>query len=133
MAYISQSACRARGGSRVPAGILAATTFLRCVKGRHMTRTLSVGALLLALAAPATAQSGRVFGVVADPSGAILPAVEIRATMRDATGETTRSVVTDGKGRFEVASLSPGAWVLSMSVPGFETATRRLTLQGSEA
>jgi TonB family protein len=98
-----------------------------------MTRITLGLALLLALAAPAAAQSGRIHGVVADQSGAVLPAVEIRATMRDNSGETTRSVKTDGKGSYELGSLSPGVWALTMTVPGFETATRRVTVQADDS
>src|SRR5688572_21644168 len=89
--------------------------------------------VLLALAAPAAALSARISGVVSDPSGAVLPAVEVRGMLRDASGETIRSVVTDGTGKYELGNLSAGAWTVSISVPGFETATRRLTLQGTEA
>jgi protein TonB len=95
-----------------------------------MVRFILGGVLVCALAAPAAAQSARVIGTVTDPSGAVLPAVDVRATMRDATGETTRSVATDSRGMYELSNLAAGTWALSMSLPGFETATRRVTVQG---
>ena len=95
-----------------------------------MTRITLCLALMLGVTGPAAAQSGRVYGVVADESGAVLPAVEVRAAMRDGTGETTRSVVTDAKGAYSLDNLAPGAWAFSMSLPGFDTATQRVTLQG---
>jgi TonB family protein len=98
-----------------------------------MTR-ITVGlALFLALAAPAAAQSGRIHGVVVDSSGAVLPAVEIRAGMRDSSGETTRSVTTDAKGSYELGTLTAGVWAVTMTLPGFETATRRVEIQTSES
>ena len=90
-------------------------------------------ALLLALVGPVSAQTGRVFGAVTDPSGAVLPAVEVRAVMRDASGQTIRTVATDAKGRFEIDSLAPGTWSLSLILAGFETATRQVTIQNGEA
>jgi TonB family protein len=90
-------------------------------------------ALILALAAPAAAQTGRVSGVVTDPSGAVLPAVQIQATMKDGAGETIRSILTDGKGTYALDNLTPGSWALTMSLPGFETAARRATVQASDS
>lgn len=86
-------------------------------------------AMIAALAAPAAAQSGRVSGVLSDETGAVVPGVEIRALLRDDSGETTRSVVTNGAGRYELNTLTPGNWVITASVPGFETATRRTAIQ----
>jgi len=82
-------------------------------------------AILAALAAPAAAQTGRVYGSLTDPSGAVLPAVEVRALLRDTNGETVRSVVTDSKGSYQMEGLTPGQWTITASLPGFETATRR--------
>ena len=81
------------------------------------------------LATPAAAQTGRVAGALTDETGGVLPGVEVRALMRDDSGETTRSVVTNGSGRYELNALAPGAWVITASLPGFETATLRQTVQ----
>ncbi len=90
-------------------------------------------ALVAALATPAAAQSGRISGSLTDPSGAVLPGVEVRALLRDANGETTRSVVSDAKGSYQIDGLTQGQWTVTVSLPGFETATRRQTLQIGEA
>jgi periplasmic protein TonB len=103
------------------------------VKGRIMVRITLCLALVIGLAAPAVAQTGRVYGVVADESGGVLPAVEIRATMIDGGGETIRSVATDGKGSYDLGNLAPGSWTLTMSLPGFQTATRRVTVQTADS
>src|SRR5215203_5956197 len=95
-----------------------------------MTRIAFCLALMLAVAGPAAAQSGRVYGVVADESGAVLPAVQVRASLRDTAGETTRTVVTDGKGAYNLDNVGAGVWAFSMSLPGFDTVTQRVTVQG---
>jgi len=98
-----------------------------------MVRTTLGLALAIALATPAAAQSGRISGSLTDPTGAVLPGVEVRALLRDAGGETVRSVVTDGKGSYQIDGLTPGQWTITASVPGFETATRRQTMQIGDA
>ena len=98
-----------------------------------MVRMTLCLALLIGFAAPSAAQSARIFGVVVDQTGAVLPAVELRATMKDTSGETTRSVVTDARGSYELGTLAPGVWTVSMSLPGFESATRRLTVQTGDS
>jgi TonB family protein len=82
-------------------------------------------AMLLALASSAAAQDGRVYGSLTDESGAVLPGVEVRALLRDASGETTRRVVTNGAGQYQLNGLTDGNWVITASLPGFETATYR--------
>ena len=86
-------------------------------------------AMVAFLAAPAAAQTGRVSGVLTDETGAVLPGVEIRGLLRDESGETTRSVITNGSGRYQLEGMTPGNWVITASVPGFETATRRTAVQ----
>jgi TonB family protein len=71
--------------------------------------------------------------VVTDPSGAVLPAVQIQATIKDGAGETIRSIRTDGKGAYALDNLTPGSWALTMSLPGFEIATRRVIVQASDS
>src|SRR5436190_173429 len=76
-----------------------------------------------ALSAPAFAQStyATVSGTVADPSGAVLPGVSITAT-NNATG-VTATVVSNEAGTYNFASLPPGAYKVSASLPGFQTST----------
>ncbi len=98
-----------------------------------MARMTLCLAILAALATPAAAQTGRVYGSLTDPSGAVLPAVEVRALLRDANGETVRSVLTDAKGSYQMEGLTPGEWTVTASLPGFETATRRQTIQTGDS
>jgi len=90
-------------------------------------------ALVLGLAASAAAQTGRVFGSITDQSGAVLPAVEVKATMKDSGGETIRNVVSDARGSYELGNLSPGSWALSMSLPGFQSSTRQVSVQSGDS
>ena len=82
-----------------------------------MVRITLCLAMIAALAAPAAAQSGRVYGSLTDPSGAVLPAVEVRATLRDDNGETVRSVLTDARGTFQMDGMTPGQWTMTASLP----------------
>ena len=92
-----------------------------------MTRIALSLAFFIAIAAPAAAQSGHISGVLSDPSGAVLPGVQVRAAMKDSTGETTRTVHTDGSGRYDL-SLTDGAWTVTASLPGFANAETSVEL-----
>jgi TonB family protein len=98
-----------------------------------MARITLCLAMVAALAAPAAAQTGRISGVLTDETGAVLPGVNVLARQRDETGETTRSVVTDGTGSYQMNALPPGQWVVTALLPGFETATRRQALQAGDS
>jgi TonB family protein len=89
--------------------------------------------LLAALAAPAAAQTGRVYGVLVDPTGGVLPGVEVRAVLKDRNGETTRSRPTDASGSFNLDGLVPGAWTVTASLPGFATSSRQVTIEGGDS
>src|SRR2546426_9725455 len=79
--------------------------------------------LSLILSSPAFGQStnATVSGTVGDASGAVLPGVEVTAT-NNATGVVT-TVVTNEAGAYNVASLLPGVYKVSASLPGFQTRT----------
>ena len=68
--------------------------------------------------APAGAQSGRIVGVVADTTAAVLPGVTV--TLYGGPGEP-RVSLTDGAGRFLFAGLPPGAYRLGAELSGFAT------------
>jgi len=85
--------------------------------------------LLLAVAGVAGAQStGTISGTVTDPSGAVVPQVQIRVR-GNATG-VDRSVVSDGSGNYTVPSLQPGDYQVSATAAGFSLYTlKSLILQ----
>jgi tetratricopeptide (TPR) repeat protein len=77
--------------------------------------------LILALTAPAFAQSARATGTVRDPAGKPLKGATIRAINRDAyPPEITSS--TDDKGRWAMIGLRTGTWTFVAEAPGFTPA-----------
>src|SRR5438270_5083568 len=72
-----------------------------------------------------TAQTaeGRIFGKVSDPSGAVISAAVVSTSSAGGKVSTTK---TDRAGVFELRSLPPGKYRLSVSAPGFEILTRDL-------
>ena len=78
---------------------------------------LIVGSILSAQAwAQATAQ---ISGTVKDPSGAVLPGVEITATQTQ-TG-IVRTTVTNETGSYVLSNLAVGPYRFEASLPGFRT------------
>ena len=56
-------------------------------------------------------------GAVSDPSGALIPGVEITAKKID-TGVVS-TVVTNESGTYRFGSLQPGSYQVSAALPGF--------------
>src|SRR5687768_17352970 len=71
----------------------------------------------------AQGQSGSIAGVVRDSSGAVLPGVTVEASS-PALIEKSRTVVTDGQGRYQIVDLRPGTYVVAFTLPGFSTVRR---------
>jgi hypothetical protein len=90
-----------------------------------MTRIgVCVSAWLLAFAlvggtAWAQANTAQISGTVKDPTGAVLPGVEISVT-QTATG-AKRTAVTNETGNYVFASLPLGPYMLEAGLPGFKT------------
>src|SRR5213078_1991278 len=80
-----------------------------------------VAAVLLcsSLASPVFAQNASVTGTVADSAGALIPGVEVTATNIN-TGIVATSISNE-TGAYNFASLQPGIYKLSASLPGFQT------------
>ena len=76
-------------------------------------------------AALASAQAGRggISGLVADPTGAIIPGASVTAT-DDATGAKL-STVTTGAGLYTFVSLPPGTYEVSATAKGFDTVVQK--------
>lgn len=64
-------------------------------------------------------------GSVYDPTGLVLPAVEV-ALVNDQ--QVKWSAVTDGTGKFEFSPVGPGKYVLEAALPGFKTLRNEFTL-----
>jgi hypothetical protein len=84
----------------------------------------SIGALVLAVAAPAFAQidQGRLTGTVTDAQNAVLPGVTVTAKSPALIG--TRSVITEADGKYSMASLPSGEYELTFELAGFQTFKR---------
>ncbi len=78
---------------------------------------------VLLVSATASAQDSAISGVVTDASGAILPGVTVEVTS-PALIEGTRSVVTNGQGRYSVQNLRPGTYEVSFRLAGFSGVKR---------
>jgi outer membrane receptor for ferrienterochelin and colicin len=79
--------------------------------------------LLVVAAATASAQTqittGVIQGRVTDATGAVVPGAEVEA--RNLDTNFTRTVVTDGDGRFVFLQLAPGRYVVTVKKAGFAT------------
>lgn len=75
-----------------------------------------------------TPDSVTIRGKVVDPSGAAVPAVEIRLTNQRTS--TVRSTSTDASGFFSLPGLKAGDYILASHKQGFADLNRPLTLAG---
>jgi iron complex outermembrane receptor protein len=90
-------------------------------------------ALIVALLqADTVAQTGTstIAGIVRDSSGAAIPGAIVRVVSED--GGATVEAVSDGQGAYRAAALSPGQYRVETTLDGFETAARRLVLEGGQ-
>src|SRR5262245_42967015 len=79
--------------------------------------------LLFSLPLQSSAQvSASVGGSVSDPTGALLPGVEVTATNVNTGISATQ--LTNEAGAYQLPSLQPGTYRLRASLPGFQTTTR---------
>ena len=93
-----------------------------------MVRPVSTLAALILLAVPpiAAAQdasSGTIAGIVRDEGGAVLPGVTVEAAS-PALIERTRTVFTDGEGRYRIVDLRAGTYTVTFTLQGFKTVRR---------
>src|SRR5438477_6990685 len=95
---------------------------------RFHLRLLTPLLTVWALATPAAAQidQGRLTGTVKDAQGGVLPGVSVTARSPALIG--TRSVVTEGDGKYSIASLPSGPYELTFELSGFQ-AFKRANIQ----
>ena len=86
-----------------------------------MKKTFLLTIALLVLPMAALAQNASVGGTVTDPTGALIPGVDVTATNVN-TGIVT-GAITNETGTYSFQSLQPGTYEFSASLPGFQTAT----------
>ena len=88
---------------------------------KHACRVL-ICALVVLAPSLVYAQSS-ITGVVKDTSGAVLPGVTVEASS-DVLIEKVRSAVTDNSGQYRIVDLRPGTYVVTFTLPGFNTFRR---------
>jgi carboxypeptidase family protein len=79
--------------------------------------------LLVMLAPSLVYAQSSIAGVVKDTSGAVLPGVTVEASS-DVLIEKVRSAVTDNNGQYRIVDLRPGTYVVTFTLPGFNTFRR---------
>ena len=86
-------------------------------------RSLALAAALMLAPAIAAAQAqfttGIIEGTVYDPSGAVVPGVDV--TARNVDTNFTRDLVTDAEGRFSFFQMPSGPYEVTYSLTGFAT------------
>ena len=80
---------------------------------------LLVSSLACAAGSPQAQGTAQINGIVKDPSGAVLPGVEVTAT-QTATG-ISRQAVSDERGNFALPNLPVGPYKVEAGLPGFRT------------
>ncbi len=92
---------------------------------RAALASIAVLAILPGWAVTSIAQTnvGEIGGVVRDESGGVLPGATVRATHPATDFSAER--VSDGSGRFFIASLPVGGWEIAVTLPGFSRVVQR--------
>lgn len=67
------------------------------------------------------ARSSTLSGIIADPTGAVIPSAQVQ--LLNDQGEKF-STVTDGIGHYSLSALSPGTYTITVTAPGFADAKR---------
>jgi iron complex outermembrane receptor protein len=76
------------------------------------------------------AQTGSITGLVRDSSGAAVPGATVRV-VAEASGRTVEAI-TNEQGAYRAEALQAGEYRLETALDGFETAVRRLVLEGGQ-
>jgi hypothetical protein len=95
---------------------------MRVMRVSLLVRVLLVVGFAALGASKASAQS-IIAGVARDTSGAVLPGVTVEASS-DVLIEKSRSVTTDGDGRYSIVDLRPGTYSITFTLAGFNTFKR---------
>jgi Flp pilus assembly protein TadD len=94
----------------------------------HVLRGLLTAFVLLSCVGAASAQTGRVGGVVKDESGNAIKGATVTAENPNASPNSF-TATTDDKGRFSIIGLKTGDWTFSAQAPGFAPEAGKLRVQ----
>ncbi len=99
---------------------------------RYLAIVFSLVFVFLAWSAnlPAQVANATLSGAVTDATGALIPGAEVTAANTDTGIEST--VVSNDTGTYRFASLRPGPYEVSASLPGFQTQTVVLNLGSAQ-
>jgi len=86
-------------------------------------RPLVIGTLAFVLSPALVHAQSTIAGVVKDASGAVLPGVTVEAAS-PVLIEKTRTVITNGEGRYAIVDIRPGTYTVTFSLTGFNTFKR---------
>lgn len=88
--------------------------------------------LVLALSSAASAQftTGRVDGIIRDPSGATVPDVEV--SLRSIASNSVRTYVTSADGAYLFTALTPGPYELKVTAEGWQTLLQNVEATSSQ-
>src|SRR5436190_20328681 len=90
---------------------------------RAMRLMFAIAAFLILLPAVALAQEGQIAGVVRDPSGLVMPGVNVEVTS-PALIEKVRSATTDDSGQYRITNLPVGTYTVTFTLEGFSKQQR---------
>ena len=101
------------------------------MKRDNVVRLFALIAAIILLATPLYAQStATIQGTVLDTQNAAVPGATV--VVRNTATGVERTLVTDATGNFVAASLPPGPYQVEISLQGFQTQMRDVTLQVSQ-
>src|SRR5712692_2683226 len=94
-------------------------------KAKFAAHLFSPLVVLVVVPSLASAQS-TISGVVRDTSRAVMPGVTVEAAS-EALIERSRTVVTNGDGRYTIVDVRPGLYTMTFTLPGFSAVKQQVT------
>jgi hypothetical protein len=99
--------------------------------GTKMTGRLLFLGIFLAIQTPVLLPqsliTGEVIGTITDPSGAVIPGIDV--SLRNTGTGTTQASVANGQGFFRFPFVAPGSYLVEASAGGFITSQRVVQVQ----
>lgn len=91
---------------------------------KSATYLLAAPVILSLFSSTASAQS-TISGVAKDSSGAVMSGVRVEAAS-EALIERSRTVTTNGEGRYAIVDVRPGTYTVTFSIEGFNTVKQQV-------